>query len=150
MNDTGLLGWLKKLGAEDEEPEVLDEEEFLEEMSDSGLYVDDVPLEDTVLTFTLRDIKRFDTDTVLENYDRLPYEFRLYYDTRRAFSRAFSALSEELRWYDSYEGGRSAENDEHYDYDDHSIDILFTLSRDGDARPYCFTADIRVDGGDNA
>ena len=144
----GLFSWLKKDSGEDE-PEVLEEEEYLEEMSADDLYVDDVPLENTVITFTLRDLSRFDTDTVLENYDRLPYEFRLYLDTRRAFSRAFSTLCTELRSYDSCEGGRSAVYDEHYEFDDHDIDIFFTLARDGDHEPFRLTADIRVDGAES-
>lgn len=146
----GLFGKLFGTSHDDEEPEVLDEDEFLEEMSNNELYVDDVPLENTVITFRPRDLGRFDTDAVLENLENLPYEFRMYFDTRRAFSRAFSSLSEDLQGYDSYGGGRSATYDAHYDYDDHSIDIGFTLSRGSDREPFVFTADIRVDGGDNA
>ena len=145
----GLFGWLKKSDPEPE-PEVLDEEEFLEELGDSELYVDDVPLESTVISFRPRDLRRFDTDAVLENLEALPYEFRLYYDTRRAFSRAYDSLREELSWYDSYEGGKSAESEAQYEYEDHSINIVFTMSRDSDRDPFVFTADIRVDDGDNA
>lgn len=145
----GFFGWLKRPAAEPE-PEVLDEDEFLEEMSENELYVDDVPLENTVISFRLRDLNRFDTDAVLENIENLPYEFRLYFDTRRALSRAYETLREELRWFDSYEGGRSADSDAHYDFDDHDIDITFTLSREGDREPFVFTADIRVDSADKS
>lgn len=138
------MGWFSRKKDKEPEPEVLDEDEFLEEMSDDELYVDDVPLESTVISFAPKDLYRFDTDMFLENLEQLPYEFRCYYDTRKAFSRAVESLREEMD-FESYEGGRSVEYSAEYEFDDHDVEIVFTLSRDSDSSPFRFSADIRID-----
>lgn len=130
------------------EPEVLDEDEFLELMTDDMLYVEDVPLTGTTVRFRINDLRSFDSDMMLaslENLDNLPYEFRCYFDTRRAFSRALENLSEEM-YYDSFEGGRSADCSAEFTFDDHDVMIEFTLSRADDDAPYIFNAEIHIDG----
>ena len=139
------MGLFSKLFGNDDEPEVLDEDEFIEQMSDDELYVEDVPLENTVVSVRLRTLDGVDTDDFLERLGQLPYEFRMYYDTRRAFSRAFSALSEDIAYMESYEGGKSTECDAAFDYDGHDITIYFSISRQSGTEPFVFSADIRVD-----
>lgn len=139
------MGLFSRWFGNDDEPEVLDEDEFLEQLSDDELYVDDVPLESTVISVRLRSLEGFGTDAFLEGLEQLPYEFRMYFDTRRAFSRAYSSMKEEIAYFESYEGGRSVEYDEYFEYDDHTVTINFTLSRDGDSEPFVFSADIKID-----
>ena len=139
----GLFGKLWK--AAYDEPDIYDEDEVDELITDSELYVEAPPLESTVVTVTPKDIYRIDMAAVLENIAELPYEFRCYLDTRRAFTKAFEQCREEIVGYESYEGGRSAEYSAGFGYDDHDITIDFTLSRDSDGSPYRFTADIKVD-----
>ena len=139
------MGLFKKLFGTDENdvPEVLDEDEYEEALSDSELYVDDVPLEDKQFSLTLRDLRKFDTDSWLESCEELPYDFRLYLDTRRAFSRAFGNMCQEMT-YDDYSGGKTAQAEDEYDYDDNTINISFTLSRADNGAPFIFSADIKV------
>lgn len=144
----GLFG--KLFRGEDDEPEVLDEDEFIEQLGDDELYVEDVPLESTSVSVRMRSPDGVDTDDFLERLDTLPYDFRMYYDTRRAFSRALSSMREEISFFESYAGGKSVSCDEEFEYDDHAVSIVFTLSRDGDGEPFVFTADIHIDNGDNA
>lgn len=139
------MGLFGRLFGDDDEPEVLDEDEFIEQLGDDELYVDDVPLESTVISVRLRGLEGVDTDEFLERLGTLPYEFRMYYDTRRAFSRAFASMREEISFFESYEGGRSADCSESFEYDDRNVEIFFTLSRDGDGEPFVFSADIRID-----
>ncbi len=142
----GVLGrFFDRIFGDDDETEVLDEDEFLEQMSDDELYVDDVPLESTEISVKLRSLEGLDTDALLERLEQLPYEFRMYYDTRRAFSRAFASMSEEISYFESYEGGRSVGYDESFEYDDRAVAVSFTLSREGNGAPFVFTADIKID-----
>ncbi len=144
------MGLFSRLFGNDDEPEVLDEEEFLEQLSDDELYVDDVPLDSTAVSVRLRSPEGVDTDDFLERLGQLPYEFRMYYDTRRAFSRALESMREEIGYLADYEGGRSACHSEEYEYDDHRVEIYFTFSRAGNGEPFVFEADIRIDGINNA
>ncbi len=127
------------------EPEVYDEDEEYELMSDSELFVEAPPLVSNQLTFTLREVYDIDTDVLLESARDLPFEFRYYLDTRRAFSDALKSCRDEIAGYSDYTGGKSAVYDTEYEFDDHSVAIVFTLTRDNSALPFTFTADIRID-----
>ena len=129
----------------DDGPDIYDEDEVDELLADSELYFEAPPLESTVVTITPKDIYHADMALILENIADLPYEFRCYLDTRRAFVKAYEKCREELIGFESYKGGRSAEYNASFGFDDHEINIDFTLSRDDDNSPFRFTADIRVD-----
>lgn len=140
----GLLARFFGIGDSDE-PEVYDEDEEDELIGESALYTDAQPLRSITVTLYPKDIHNVDTDALLENMTELPYEFRLYLDTRRAFSNAFRFCGEAITDYSSYEGGKSAEWSESYEYDDHSVNIDFSISRDSEDSYYVFTADIKID-----
>ena len=139
----GLFGFFDP--AVNNEDEVYDEDETEELIEDSSLFFEAPPLESTSVKFTPRDIYRFDAGAALEYVENLSYDFRCYFDARRAFNRAFDRCREEIAGFESYEGGRTAIQSESFDYDDHSIVIDFTMSRDSDRAPYVFTANIKVD-----
>ena len=127
------------------EDEVYDEDEYDELLEDSELFFEAPPLESIALLFTPKDIMRFDAAAALEYVSELPYEFRMYFDTRRAFTRAYDICREEITGFESYEGGRSAEYKTGFDYDDHDITIDFSMSRESNGSPYVFSANIKVD-----
>ncbi len=127
------------------EDEVYDEDEYDELIEDSELFFEAPPLESIALSFTPKDIMRFDPSAALEYVEELPYEFRCYLDTRRAFTRAYDICREEITGFESYEGGRSAEYSTGFDYDDHEIMIDFSMSRESNGSPYVFSANIKVD-----
>lgn len=139
----GLFGFFDK--SVNNEDEVYDEDETDELLADSALYIEAPLLRSTCISITPKDIYSLDTNGWLEFLQELPYDFRCYFDTRRAFSNALRSCREDIADFESYEGGRRAEYSESYDYDDHSVVIDFTLSRDGDRAPYVFTADIKID-----
>ena len=128
-----------------DEDDVYDADETDELLEDSELYFAAVPLESTVVSVTPKDIYHFDTGGWLEYLETLPYEFRCYFDTRRAFAKAYDICREEITDFVTYEGGRSADYSESFGYDDHTVSIVFSMSRDSDRSPYVFTADIKID-----
>ena len=140
----GFLARFFGIGDRDE-PEVYDADKEDELIAESELYTEAQPLTSTTVTLYPRDIKNVDTDALLEKITELPYEFRLYLDTRRAFANAFRFCGEGIADFESYEGGRSSEWSESYEYDDHSVTIDFRISRDSRDSYYVFTADIRID-----
>ncbi|MBQ3841430.1 MAG: hypothetical protein II820_01930 [Ruminiclostridium sp.] len=137
--------WLFGKKEEDDEPDIYDEDEIDELLIDSALYFDTPELRDMSLTIYPKDIYRLDTDALLESIEQLPYEFRCYLDTRRAFSNALVSCREQISDYVSYEGGRSAEYSRSFEYDDKPVSITFTLSRDSDNSPFAFTVDIKTE-----
>ena len=124
--------------------DVYDPDEEYDLMLESALYVEAQPLRDTSFTFYPRDIYRLDTNALLESVEALPYEFRCYYDTRRAFAKELEKCREEVTGYASYKGGRSASDSRSFEYDGYMVTIDITLSKDSDASPYKLTADIKV------
>lgn len=130
---------------DDDEPDIYDEDEYDELLTDSALYFEAQKLESVSFSVTPNDIYRLDTNAMLENIELLPYEFRCYLDTRRAFANALKSCREELDGYVTYNGGRNSEYTASFDYDGHSVVIYFTLRKSDDRSPFTFTADIRVD-----
>ena len=139
----GLFG--KRERYEDDEPDIYDEDEVDELIVDSALFVEAPPLESTTVSITPKNVYELDAGAWLGFLEVLPYDFRCYFDTRRAFVRAFEKCREEVVDFESYEGGRKAEYSESFEYDDHDVTIDFTLSRSGNNAPYIFTADIKID-----
>lgn len=137
----GLFGWLK----DEDGPDIYDEDEYDELLTDSALYFEAQKLESVCFSVSPKDVFRLDTDAVLESAELLPYEFRYYLDTRRAFANALKNCRDEIGGYVSYEGGRSAVYTASYEYDGHSVVIDFTLEKPDDCSPFTFTADITVD-----
>jgi len=129
----------------DDGPDIYDEDEVEELLTDSELYFDAPQLRSTTVSITPKDIWRFDTDRWLECIEELPYDFRCYFDTRKMISRAYRNCREEIVDFESYEGGRSAAFTDSFDYDGHDVTLDITFSRAGDRAPYVFTVDIKVD-----
>ncbi len=143
----GLFGRKKESLTEyEDDNEIYDADEEYDLYTDSALFIEATPLRSTVITVYPRDIYRLNTDSVLENAGELPYDFRYYLDTRRAFSRALDSCREEITGFESYEGGRTADYSAEFDYDDNDVRIYFTLSRESDSAGYVFTARIVVNG----
>ncbi|MBQ9483577.1 MAG: hypothetical protein IJU82_05230 [Ruminiclostridium sp.] len=139
----GLFG--KKKAPVEEEPDIYDEDEVDELLTDSELFFDAPELKSTTLSITPKDIRRFDTDRWLECIEELPYDFRCYFDTRKIISRAYKSCLDEIADFESYEGGRSTTCTDSFEYDGHDITIDITFSRESDHAPFVFTADIKVD-----
>lgn len=115
------------------------------QLSDEELYFEATGLQDTVLTVRLGSPRSFDTDKYLERLEQLPYEFRHYLDTRRAFSRGLKTCAEEISDFESYEGGKTALWLTSFDFDDAEVTLEFELSRAGDNEEYVFTVKITVE-----
>ena len=137
--------WLFGGKHEDDGPDIYDADELDELFIDSALYFAAPGLGNVSFTVYPRDIFRLDTDALLESIGQLPYEFRCYLDTRRAFANALKSCRDEISGFASYEGGRSAEFTASFEYDDIPVSIEFTLSRESDGAPFAFTVDIRTD-----
>ncbi len=124
--------------------DVYDPDEEYDLMLESALYVEAQPLKDTSFTFYPRDIYRLDTNALLESIEELPYEFRCYYDTRRAFAKSLEKCREEVVGFVSYKGGRSASDSHTFEYDGRRVTIDITVGKESDTSPYSFTAEIHV------
>ncbi|MBQ9383149.1 MAG: hypothetical protein IJT87_02810 [Ruminiclostridium sp.] len=142
MAKTGLF---RKKKAPDEDIDVFDPDEEYDLMLESALYVEAQPLKDTSSTFYPRDIYRLDTDALLESVEELPYEFRCYLDTRRAFAKAFELCREDITGYASFEGGKSAWEQRTFKYDGRCVTLTVTLSRESERAPYTLTAEINFE-----
>lgn len=124
--------------------DVFDPDEEYDLMLESALYIEETPLKHTSFTFYPRNIRCLDTDALLESIDELPYEFRCYLDTRRAFAKCFEICLEDITGYESFEGGRSSWEQRSFSYDDKRITLTVTLSKESDTAPYTLTTEIQV------
>lgn len=138
-----MFGWFRKK-PEEELPDIYDPDEVDELVADSMLYTDAQPLKSVSFSVAPDDIFTLDTNALLENIRELPFDLRTYYDMRKTFSRGREQLIEEVGFLDSYEGGRSAEYRKSFEFDDKTVDVTLTLSKQSDNANFVLAADIKV------
>lgn len=135
--------------------EILDEEyenggfltpdsEDYEQLSDDELFFEN-ELKSTRVSVRISTPESLNTDDFLAQIAELPYEFRHYLDTRRAFSKALKYCAEEIAGFESYEGGRSAKWETSFDYDDYEVTASFELTKPSDDEAFVFTAQLEVE-----